>query len=104
MQNLDFITFTLQACYCSSVSAETPSCLFSLQKQQRVHLGFFTFGSTEDFFVVVYLLQSNRIEFGGGDVSRGEGGGGGTGAIGRTVHINKVRFADVKRLLFKKLI
>lgn len=30
----------------------------------------------------------------------GEGGRGGTGAISRTVHVNKVRFADVKQFLF----
>lgn len=47
-------------------------------------------------------MQPNRIEFRGGDVRGGEGGRGGTGAMRRTVHINKVRFADVKTFLFKK--
>lgn len=34
----------------------------------------------------------------------GEGGRGGTGAMRRAVHINKVRFADVKKVLFKRFI
>jgi len=47
-------------------------------------------------------LQSDRTEFRGGDVRGGEGGRGRTGAMRSTIHINKVRFADVKKFLFKK--
>ena len=74
-----------------------------MQKLQDRHLGFVRFCLTEDF-LVIYLLQPNRIVFRGGDVRGGEGGRGGTGAIRRTIHINKVRLADVKQFLFKKYI
>lgn len=69
-------------------------------------LGFVRFRCKEDFVEIFYLLQPNRTEFRGGDVrGGGEGGGrGGTGAMRRTVHINKVRFADVKPILFKKFV
>lgn len=50
-----------------------------------------------------YLLKPNRIEFRGRQ-ERGGGGRGGTGAMRRTVHINKVRLTDVKKALFKKFI
>lgn len=51
-----------------------------------------------------YLLKPNRIEFRGRQERGGEGGRGGTGAMRRTVHINKVRLTDVKKALFKKFI
>lgn len=49
----------------------------------------------------LYLLKPNRIEFRGGHVRGGEGGRGGTGAMRRTVHINKLRFTDVQKVLLK---
>lgn len=52
----------------------------------------------------MYLLEPNRIEFRGGEVSGGEGGRGGTRTMSRAVHMNKIRFADVKKVLFKKFI
>lgn len=51
-----------------------------------------------------YLLKPNRIEFRGGQERGGEGGRGGTRAMRRTFHINKVRLTDVKKALFKKFI
>lgn len=46
-------------------------------------------------------MKPNRIEFRGGHVRGGEGGRGGTGAMRRTVHINKLRFTDVQKVLLK---
>lgn len=46
-------------------------------------------------------MWSNRIEFRGGDVRGREGGRRRTGA---TIHKSKVRFTDVKQLLFEKFI
>lgn len=73
------------------------------EELQHRHLGFDTF-SYKEGFVEIYLLKPNRIEFRGGHVRRGEGGRGRTGAMRRTVHINKVGFTDVKKFLFKKFI
>lgn len=52
--------------------------------------------------VQIYLLQPDRTEIRGRDVGGGGEGRGGTGAMRKTIHINKVRFADVKQLLFTK--
>lgn len=90
---------------CLSVFANTPSCppfFFIEEELQHRHLGFVT--SQTRILFEIYLLKPNRIEFRGGQVRGGEGGRGGTGAMRRAVHINKVGFTDVKKLLFKKFI
>lgn len=71
-----------------------------LIKAQPSYSGLVIFRREEDV-VELYLLEPNRIEFRGGHVRGGEGGRGGTGAMRRTVHINKLRLTDVQKLLLK---